>query len=78
VQYIEREPGRVEQLLSFLGVDLAAFGAGGSGWLGPLGLPAPASLQQVQQDLGWLAGAGDVADGRKPFVTLTHCMCRAP
>jgi protease IV len=78
VQYIEREPGRVEQLLSYLGVDLAAFGGSGAGWLGPLGLPAPASLQKVQQDLGWLAGAGDVADGRKPFVTLTHCMCRAP
>ncbi len=78
VQYIEREPGRVEQLLSYFGVDLATLGGQGAGWSGLLGLPVPPALRGVQQDMGWLAGAGDVADGRKPFVTLTHCMCRAP
>jgi protease-4 len=29
----------------------------------------------VRHDLGWLA---DLADGRKPFAAVTHCLCDAP
>jgi protease-4 len=37
-------------------------------------LPAGA-MAGVAKDLGWLAG---VADGRKPFTAVTHCMCSVP
>jgi protease-4 len=37
-------------------------------------LPAAATAG-VARDLGWLAG---VADGRKPFAAVTHCLCGYP
>jgi len=72
VRFLDREPGRVERLLSLLGTRIA-------GAAGPLADPLfgapPALLRDVRADLGFLA---EVADGRKPFAALTHCLCVAP
>jgi len=38
------------------------------------GVP-PSVLNGVQRDLGWLA---EVADRRKPFMAITHCLCGEP
>jgi protease-4 len=69
--YIEPELGRTERLLSFLNPSAQAIVEQlGLNWK-PLGLPTQV-VQQAQQELGWLA---DVADGRKPFGAITHCLC---
>jgi protease-4 len=93
VQYLDRSPGRLERLLSFLGVSADGVVARvmaqvvavvAPGWLGadaavavsPLlaGLP-PAVLRGVGADLGWLA---EMAERRRPFDAVVHCLCTAP
>jgi protease-4 len=75
VAYIEQEGTRVERFLEM-------FGASASqvvnvelrlGLL-PSGLPAGA-VADVTKELGWLSG---LADGRKPFAAVTHCLCGLP
>ena len=86
VQYLDREPGKLARLLSMFGVSadgvvadlittvapsLAALDA--STALLP-GVPA-AVVQGVRHELGWLA---EVAERRKPFEAVVHCLCSAP
>jgi protease-4 len=75
VTYIDREAGRVEQLLEAFGTSAAQSVASHF----DLRL-APARLADglsgpIRHDLGWLA---DLTNGRKPFAAVTHCLCDAP
>lgn len=70
LQYLDREPGRLERLLALVGQQASAV----------LGPPEPAPLPQrlldgVRRDWAFLA---EVSEGRKPFAALTHCLCGAP
>jgi protease-4 len=71
VLYLDRDPGKLEQLVALLGARIAA--AVGT----PPALPGAAEQlwRSVQQDWSMVA---DVADGHKPFTALTHCLCVAP
>jgi protease-4 len=86
VQYIEAEPGRLQQWLQRLGVTvdlqaLAALGAPSSAWQGAmvaLGLLPPVGAQIVTQmadDLAWL---GDLRPGAPAPTAVAHCLCAAP
>ena len=75
VTYIDREAGRVEQLLEAFGTAAAQTVASHF----DLRL-APARLADglsgpIRHDLGWLS---DLTNGRKPFAAVTHCLCDAP
>ena len=75
VTYIDREAGRVEQLLEAFGTAAAQSVASHF----DLRL-APARLADglsgpIRHDLGWLA---DLTNGRKPFAAVTHCLCDSP
>ena len=86
VQYLERDPGRLERLLSMFGVSTHGVVAGLITAVAPglaeidsaqallPGVPT-AVMQGLRQDLGWLA---DVAERRKPFEAMVHCLCSAP
>jgi protease-4 len=91
VTYLDREPGRLERLLGMLGVssssvmarvlsEVVVAVAPGLLAADPVGqalLPgAPAAvLDGLRQDLGWMT---EVADRRKPFAAVVHCLCTAP
>ena len=75
VAYIEGEPGPLRRVIEMFSAaaagilaerfDLAMVSAG-----------APVQLtREVGQDLGWLA---KIADDRKPFTAVVHCLCQAP
>ena len=77
-RYIEAEPGRWAQLLQRLGINADTalelpLEVSGSMMmvLGLGGLP----LGDTANDLGWLM---DVAQQRKPYAALVHCLCTAP
>lgn len=77
VKYIEARPGRWAQLLQRLGIgSVAAFDmtAEMSGTLLALGLGG-LPLGDAATDLGWLA---EIAQQRKPYSALVHCLCSAP
>jgi len=70
LHYVEPDASRFERLIGF-------FGASAGAWLAEaLGLPAtlalPGALREVQDDLDWLS---EVAEGRKPFSAVLHCLC---
>lgn len=75
VAYIERDASRIERFLGLMGVSAAqAMTFQVKLGLMPSGLPA-AAVTEVTRDLGWLS---ELADGRKPFAAVTHCMCAMP
>jgi protease-4 len=86
VQYIEAEPGRLQQWLQRLGVTLdvqalAALAAPSAAWQGAmvaLGLLPPVAAQMANE-LAWL---GDLAARpqapSQPYSAVTHCLCAAP
>jgi protease-4 len=75
VAYIEREGSAVERVLGFFGASAAqAFTIQVKLGLLPNGLPAGA-VADVTRELGWL---GELADSRKPFAAITHCLCMMP
>jgi protease-4 len=75
VAYIERDTSGFERVLGLFGVDAAqALTIQVKLGLLPAGLPAAAAAD-VARELGWLA---ELADGRKPFAAVTHCMCALP
>ena len=77
VVYIEREPSRFERLNALLGGAVAQVLADQFAVaLVPVGVP-PALLREAQDELGWLTRLGEPRTGRKPFLAVTHCLCRA-
>ena len=81
VTYMEREPGKFERVLDMLGGGALVnavtqmVGEQVGAKMVNTGLPALAGgavAGQIQQDLGWLM---EVADRRKPFSAVTHCLC---
>ncbi len=79
VQYIEAEPGRLQQWLQRLGLGFdgqAGFGAaaGLQGAMVALGLQPPLAAQMADE-LAWL---GDIKARPQPFLAVTHCLCTAP
>jgi protease-4 len=75
VAYLEREGSFVERLLMHMGVSAehAITIQVKLGFL-PDALPAAATAN-VARDMAWLAG---MADTRKPFAAVTHCLCGEP
>ena len=79
VAYMEREPGRIERLLDMFGGAAASalvrqWASQVDAGLTSAGVPAGVA-RDVRHDLGWLA---EVADRRKPFMAITHCLCGEP
>ena len=75
VVYIEREVSRFDRVLEFFGGSAAkVYGEHARLALLPTGLPTGVA-KEVAQDLGWL---NDMANQRKPFMALTHCLCTSP
>ncbi len=69
VVYLEREPGRLERLVAFLGAEVAS----------AVPMPAvpalPAPLDELQRQARWLA---EMAKAGRPFSAFAHCLCEAP
>lgn len=75
VAYIERPVSRLESFLRMMGATTAqAINIQVRLGLMEAALPA-GPMAEVVQDMAWLK---DVADGRKPFAAVTHCLCAAP
>jgi protease-4 len=78
VRYIEREPSRLQRVLSMAGADALLGAAASLGGielgLRDFGLPW-AAVQDMQNELLWLA---DMAQRRQPFASVVHCLCAAP
>ena len=86
VRYIEREPGRLQQMLARFGVSetglaarLLAAVAPGLAISSPVQAFLPGAPQAVvdgvQRDLAWLAG---MTGQRRPFQAVVHCLCGSP
>ena len=85
LQYIEADPGRLQTWLSRLGLNMGEAAAIQDALSSELpkslqtGLMAlgllPPMAPEIAQDLAWLA---DLATQRRPFATLTHCLCTPP
>ena len=81
VIYMERDPGRLARLLDLFGGAAArVVGDEIDARLASAGVPPGLAsrlqgLQGLQRDLGWLT---EVADRRKPFMAITHCLCGEP
>ena len=75
VAYVERPINKVERFLNMMGASsVQALTIQVKLGLIDAALPAgPAA--QVMQDMAFLK---DVADGRKPFAAVTHCLCGTP
>ncbi len=75
VAYVERPVSRVERFLNMMGASTVQ-AVNIQVKLGLLEEAIPhGPMAQVAQDMAWLK---DVADGRKPFAAVTHCMCGTP
>ncbi len=86
VAYIERPPGRLQQVLSMFGVSetgltgrILSAVAPGLALADPVQTMLPGAPQMlvdgVKRDLAWLAGVGE---RRKPYDAVVHCLCAAP
>ena len=75
VAYIERPGSKFERFLEMMGAS-AQTAVDIQVKLGilPEALPAGA-VADVAKDLGWLS---DLANGKKPFAAVTHCLCELP
>ncbi len=70
---IQPEPGRAEQLLSWLSGGVRETLAG---WLDAQVAPGMAPvLREARRELGWV---NELTEGRKPFAAVAHCLCSAP
>jgi len=75
ITYLEREPGRLQQLLDLLeGSVLEPLARRFDAWLPNTALPIPAA-QAMHGELSWLAGQ---ARQRPPFALAAHCLCADP
>jgi protease IV len=79
VDYVEREVSAFERFLQKVGVSAdVAFNVQVKLGLVPDGMQAAlpgGAVAGVARDFAWLAG---VADGKKPFTAVTHCLCGYP
>ena len=76
VVYIEREPGRFAQLLAMVNTRIAAtVGAEIDARVASALGVAPAALRGATRELGWVS---DIAEHRKPFAAVVHCLCGDP
>lgn len=72
VQWIEREPGRLDRLLGWFKAQVAQVAAESTS-ASPAGLLHARGVgKDVQQDLSWLQG---VLQHRQPFTAVVHCLC---
>ncbi len=75
VTYLEREPGRLQQLLDLAGASVFEHLARRlDGALPEIVLPLQAA-QEMQQDLLWLA---ELSAQRRPYALAVHCLCTDP
>ena len=79
VAYIEREVSKFDRIIEFFGGSAAQAAAQAispylKATLAPTGMPLGAAAETAQE-LGWLS---EVADRRKPFAAVTHCLCESP
>jgi protease IV len=75
VIYVEREPSAFARVVSLINVEVAnVVSAAIDEHLGGLGIPG-STLAPARRDLGWLAG---LAERKKPFEAVAHCLCAAP
>ena len=77
VSYVERELSRTERLLSSLGDVLAP--ALLQALQTQLGFAPPALLVEAGRELAWLGELSAAnGQGKMPFATIVHCLCRVP
>lgn len=79
VTYIEREVSKFDRFIEFFGGSAAqaaaqAFAPYVKAAVAPTGLPMGVAADAAR-DLSWLS---EVADKRKPFTAVTHCLCESP
>jgi protease-4 len=73
IVYIERDPGKFAQLVSMLNGQVASvIGAEIDARIGAVVGVAPQLVRGAARDLGWVA---DIAERRKPFTAVVHCLC---
>ncbi len=73
IVYIEREPGKFAQLVNMLNAQVASIvGAQLDARIGAAVGAAPALVHGAVRDLGWVA---EIAERRKPFAAVVHCLC---
>ena len=73
VSYVEREPGKLERLLGMFGDSAAqALAKRFDIELTSITGVPPAAARDALHELGWLS---ELADGRKPFGVVAHCLC---
>ena len=73
IVYIERDPGKFAQLISMLNGQVASLiGAEIDARIGAAVGVAPQLFRGAARDLGWVA---DIAERRKPFTAVVHCLC---
>lgn len=83
VVYLEQQPSRWQRLLDMLGAQVVTAVAGllaeeaavAANPLGAAALLRTPPMSEIADDLGWLA---DVAQRRRPYDAVVHCLCEAP
>jgi len=75
ISYLEREPGRLQQVLDMFGASLfEGLARHIEAALPDTGLPLQA-VREMQQDLLWLA---ELTEQRRPYALAVHCLCTDP
>jgi protease IV len=73
IVYIERDPGKFAQLVSMLNGQVASLvGAEIDARVGAAVGVAPQLVRGAARDLGWVA---EIAERRRPFAAVVHCLC---
>jgi protease-4 len=76
IVYIERDPGKFAQLVSMLNGQVASLiGAEIDARIGASVGIAPQLVHGAARDLGWVA---EIAERRRPFAAVVHCLCGEP
>ena len=71
--YIEREPGKFAQIVAMLNNEVSALvGAQLDARVGAAFGVAPSLVKDAGRELGWVA---EIAEHRRPFAAIVHCMC---
>ncbi len=74
--YIEREPGKFAQVVAMLNNEASALiGTQLDARVGAAFGVAPSLVKDAGRELGWVA---EIAEHRRPFAAIVHCMCGSP